>query len=259
MIPRDAFHEIAPFYDRIMDHVDYDRWFTVATGLAALLPSRFVHVDAACGTGTLLKRLRNAGWNSLGIDLSFAMIKAGTKGTAGVPAAVADLRALPLLGGVDYVTCLFDSVNFLVDPGDMARAFREIHDALSEQGLFYFDVVTEQMVTRHFEGQEWTEDNGRFSTTWRSTYSRADGITETFVRVNTGPSSTVRERVYDQEEIQDALRDAGFTLLGAFDAHAWKLPTRHSVRIEFVAAKRDSRLMRKRFGKVCVELRRRLS
>ena len=33
----DEFHEIARYYNRIMDHVDYDRWYAVTTALADLL------------------------------------------------------------------------------------------------------------------------------------------------------------------------------------------------------------------------------
>jgi hypothetical protein len=139
---------------------------------------------------------------------------------------------------------------------DVTRAFAEIRNALSPQGLFYFDIVTERMVTEHFDGKDWTEDNGRFSSTWRSRYSRKTGIAETYVRVNSGPEGTVRERVYAQREIEEALDRAGLSLLGAFDAHTWKPPHRRTVRIDFVAARDPSRALRKRFDSIYAEVRR---
>ena len=170
MAAYDPFADIAPYYDTIMEHVNYGRWFRVTEALSTLLPPGFTHVDAACGTGVLIKRLRADGWRSFGVDLSFAMIRAGRKGPRALPAATADLRALPLHGGADYVTCLFDSLNFLLEYEDVERAFGQIYGALAPQGLFYFDVVTERMVKDYFEGQEWIEQNGRFSTTWRSAW-----------------------------------------------------------------------------------------
>jgi SAM-dependent methyltransferase len=259
MAADDAFCDLAPYYDRIMDHVNYDRWYLVTTTLAALLPRGFLHLDAACGTGTLLKRLQAIGWNSFGVDLSLAMLRAGKKTHAPLPVAAADLRALPLAHRIDYVTCLFDSVNFLLDTASLIRSFAEIAGALTAQGLFYFDVVTERMVTEHFEGQEWTENNGRFSTTWRSSYCRKTGIAETHVRVNSGIAGTVRERVYTQQEIEHALREAGLYALGAFDAHSWKAPGQRTVRIDFVAAKSLSRSSRRAFESVCAQVRRQLA
>ena len=256
MADYDAFADLAPFYDRIMDHVTYDRWYAVTTAIASLLPASFIHVDAACGTGTLIKQLRAAGWQSYGIDLSFAMLRAGKKDVPGLPVACGDLRALPLYGGVDYVTCLFDSLNFLLEMHDVTQCFVGVRNALTAHGLFYFDVITERMVTEHFDGQEWTESHDRFSTTWRSAYHHKTGIAETYVRVNNGPSGTVLERVYEQDEIEQALLDAGLTLLGVYDAHTWKPPNRRTVRIDFVAARSDSAALRKRFSGVYADMRR---
>jgi SAM-dependent methyltransferase len=260
MPAQDSLCEIARYYDGIMHHVDYDRWYTVTTALAALLPENFVHLDAACGTGTLIKSLRRDGWKSVGVDLSFAMLRAGAGGAINrtLPVAAGDLRALPLAAGVDFATCLFDSINFLLETEDLARAFLEVAGALRPEGVFYFDVVTELMVTQHFEGQEWTENNGRFTTTWSSTYSRKTGIAETHVRVGSGPKGIILERVFTQREIERALDEAGLTVLGAYDAHTWRSPGRRTIRIDYVAAKSVPRAMKKRFRSIRADLRARL-
>jgi predicted TPR repeat methyltransferase len=75
----DSFEDLARYYDRLMVHVDYDRWYAVAGAIAGLLPRPFLHVDLACGTGTLLRKLRKVGWNSFGLDLSVAMLRAGSR------------------------------------------------------------------------------------------------------------------------------------------------------------------------------------
>lgn len=260
MAAHDSLGEIALYYDGIMHHVDYDRWYAVTTALAALAPEPFVHLDAACGTGTLLKRLRRDGWRSLGVDLSLAMLHAGLAGARNrpLPAAAGDLRALPLAGSVDFATCLFDSLNFLLEMPDLERAFIEMYGALRPNGLFYFDVVTQRMVTQHFEGQEWTENNGRFSTTWRSSYCRKTAIAETRIRVNRGAEGIILERIYTPHEIEKALGNAGFTVLGAYDANTWKSPGRRTTRIDYIAAKAVTRTLKKKFQGVRADLRIRL-
>lgn len=256
----DDFKDIARHYDHIMDHVDYDRWFLVVTQLAKLLPKQRRHLDAACGTGTLLKMLRRAGWSSIGVDLSIAMLRTGKKGGGcPLPAAVADLRAMPFKGSVALVTCLFDSMNFLLDMADFSCALRAFHGALSPDGILYFDVVTERMVFDHYEGQSWVEDNGRFSTTWENDYDRRTGVIVTRIHANTGAACRLRERVYHREEIEQAVAQAGFHILGVHDARSWKAPNRKSIRLDFVAAKGNAKPLQGPFREIREEIRQWLS
>lgn len=236
----DTFSEIAPFYDRIMEHVNYDRWFMITTDLAQMLPKSFRHMDLACGTGTLLKRLRRAGWNSVGADLSPSMLHTGTRAGPAFPAVAADMRALPFVDCFNYVTCLFDSINFLLEDQGLCGAFEQIAGALMNGGVFYFDAVTERMVTQHFEGQEWVENNGRFTTRWSSKYCRKTGIVETRIRVNRVPLGIVRERIYTENQIADAVENAGLSLLAVYDAHNWKDVSHKTVRVDYIAAKNPS-------------------
>ena len=47
----DAFGELARYYDPLMTHVNYDRWFFTVSALADLVEEPIRHLDAACGTG----------------------------------------------------------------------------------------------------------------------------------------------------------------------------------------------------------------
>lgn len=236
MTRQDTFAEIARYYDPIMNHVDYDRWLLVASTLAELLPRGFRHVDTGCGTGVLLQLLRDTGWNSTGLDLSFAMLRTARRQRGNIPLAAADLRALPLRG-VHYLTCLFDTMNFILDEAELRRVFNEFAQALEPGGLLYFDVVTERMVTEHFDDQTWTEDNGKFRTTWSSNYDPATGLTETRVRVNTGGEALIVERVYPLAVLARAIEDAGLTLLDTLDAFTWRKPNHRATRLDFVVMK----------------------
>jgi len=256
MRARDGFSDLARYYDAIMRHVDYDRWYLVTRTLADLLPQPFVHVDAACGTCVLVKMLRGDGWPSLGLDLSFPMIRQGRKGLGPPPpAAAADLRALPLHGSANYVTCLFDSVNFLLDEAELRRAISEMAESLTDDGILYFDVVTERMVLEHFADQCWEEKNDTFTSTWECDYDRKAATAETRIRVNNGPEMTIYERIYKQEVVEDAVRSAGLRLLGVFDAESWRPPGKRTVRIDFVAAKGKCHGFDKVFRKVQKKIR----
>lgn len=241
----DAFEDLARHYDALMRHVDYERWFLTTTALARLLRPGFVHLDAACGTGTLLKQLVLIGWESYGMDLSAAMTRAARRSGTLLPLAVGDLRAQPFAPVFDLVTCLFDSLNFVLKESDVRAAISEFARILRPEGVLYFDVVTERMVTEHFEGEKWTERHKGFEATWESVYDRKTRIADSTIRINTGSSTTIRERIYDRELIESALKDAGLTLLEVLDAETWRAPTHKSIRLEFIAVKNPSADQRK--------------
>ncbi|MDQ1257678.1 MAG: hypothetical protein QG656_2284 [Candidatus Hydrogenedentes bacterium] len=254
----DPFVDIARYYNPIMDHVNYDRWVTAASAIATMLPPGFRHLDAACGTGTLLRLLRRGGWDSIGMDLSYSMLNEGNRTGRPLPVAAADLRALPLHESVDFITSLFDSMNFLLDMNDFCMALRSLHAALRPGGLLYFDVVTERMIFDHYDGQTWTEDNGQFNSTWKNHYDRYTRVITTDIRVNTGDSCRLLERIYPIADIEEALSDSGFYLLGAHDAHTWKSPNRKTVRVDLVASKGNEKMYRKAFKKVRAEIKKSL-
>ena len=251
----DTFVDLARFYDPIMSHVNYDRWYLIAGRIADLLPRGFTHIDVACGTGTLLKRLRACGWKSHGIDLSYAMLHSGGKGETEWPVAAADMRALPFNASAHYVTCLFDSLNFLIDEEDMRTGIKQLGEALRPGGILYLDVVTERMVLDHFAGQEWNEQNDGFSTAWTCEYDRKTNTAASEIRVNGGPPNTILERIYSVDELEDALTQAGFQLLGIFDAERWRAPGKKTLRIDFVAVKGDPKPHRTAFKHVESDIR----
>ncbi|MBM3290530.1 MAG: class I SAM-dependent methyltransferase [Candidatus Hydrogenedentes bacterium] len=247
MPTNDAFDGLARFYDPLMQHVNYDRWHLVAGAVAELLPRPFRHLDAACGTGVLLQMLRKDGWRSFGLDLSPAMLHAGRRANGALRAVCADLRAVPVHGTLDYVTCLFDSVNFLLTDADLYAGIAQLAGALRPGGILYFDVVTERMVLDHFAGQEWTEKGDRMSSTWSCDYDRSTGTAATTIRVNRGEAHTLYERMYPLDTVYDAVARAGCTILGAHDAQNWKRPGRKTVRVDIVAVRGDARGYRHAF------------
>jgi SAM-dependent methyltransferase len=258
MSDSDPFRHLAPYYDPLMDHVDYPRWVMAIRALSKLLPKDFLHADLACGTGTLVGKLRALGWHSVGADLSLAMLESGQITRGPLPLACADLRALPFQGRIGFITCLFDSLNFLLEEREIIQAFAQFEQVLQPGGLLYFDVVTERMVIQHFEDQTWTEQSSGFASTWSSTYDRGKSVANTRVLIHGRQWSSLHERIYPTAWLEKALRDAGLTLLGRFDAHTWKRITRHTTRVDFVAMKPPAAAAATRFKPIAEQIRDRL-
>jgi len=243
----DAFEDLARYYDPLMSHVNYERWFTITLTLGELFGHAPRYLDAACGTGTLAGQLRQAGWDATGVDLSRSMVRESRRKRRVLPVAVSDLRALPFVEAFDITTCLFDSLNFLLTEEELACAFVQLYGALRAGGILYADIITERMVTDHFEGQEWVETNDGFQSRWASSYDKGSAVAESRVQVNTGNVSSIRERVYDLDVVTNLLAKAGFQLLGTFDADNWKAPRKKSTRIDIVAVKQGEPDLPKRF------------
>jgi SAM-dependent methyltransferase len=253
----DAFDGLARYYDQLMNHVSYERWLQTTLALAELTPAGKPHLDAACGTGTLGRQLRSLGWQSYGADLSVAMVRAARK-EGPFPAAVADLRALPFAGRMGMITCLFDSLNFLLELDHLKQAFQSLYESLAPGGILYCDIVTERMVIEHFDGQEWVEEDGNMTTSWASTYDPRTGIADSHIRINQAGPYLIRERVYDTGVVSEAMKQAGLTLLAAVDAETWKAPRKKTLRVDFVAVKGDGRRLQKPFKKIADDIARQL-
>ena len=246
----DPFSPIAGHYDTIMEHVNYGRWSHIAESLASLLPRPLMHLDAACGTGLLMEHLRHPDWHSTGIDLSAAMLDVAKRRRGLANLARADLCALPFRETFHLITCLFDSMNFLLHEDHICTALLSLRQALLPDGILYFDMVTHKMIADHFNNESWTERHGNFRSSWRSTYDQKKHICETRVRVNTGRISVTQERVYAVEFLCDAIQSAGLRLLAMRNAYTWGAVNRQSPRIDFVAVKQGNDAYDTRFQEV---------
>lgn len=251
----DTFKNLAQHYDAMMDHIDYERWVVVTTMIAELCPDEgFKHLDVACGTGSLLRELTNHRWQTTGIDLSYAMLQQARKSSEEIAVAQADMCQLPFHNSFALATCFFDSLNFLTEDDAMPQALTSIHDSLNDTGVFFFDVITERMVTEHFADQDWIDHNGGHRTRWSGKYDAASRIVTNTIHIEKGDSTAVQERVYSQDEIEIALKAAGFTLLGVLDTETWREPDVNSLRLDFVATRNPDDIIHLKFESIQADI-----
>jgi SAM-dependent methyltransferase len=93
-------------------------------------------LDVACGTGKSLLPLVRRGYEGSGCDLSAGMLERAGAALPGAPLHRADMRALPRrLGTSDWITCLDDTLNYLLGDDDLARALASMAGLLRPGGL----------------------------------------------------------------------------------------------------------------------------
>lgn len=102
-------------------------------------------VDLGCGSGTLAKRLVEAGYDVLGIDISPAMVRLARKRVKKARFVCGSYRNVGL-PECDAVTAIGEIFNYKFDrragvPA-LRKVFRCAHAALRPGGLFLFDIAT---------------------------------------------------------------------------------------------------------------------
>ncbi|MFQ6102215.1 MAG: class I SAM-dependent DNA methyltransferase [Anaerolineae bacterium] len=101
-------------------------------------------VDIACGTGIAVAKFAEVGYRVTGVDRSPQMLAQARKrvaetGLQGVRLVEADMRDFALGEPAELVTCMYDSLNYLLEEADLAAAFRCAAAVLRGGGLYIFD------------------------------------------------------------------------------------------------------------------------
>jgi SAM-dependent methyltransferase len=136
----DAF---APYYDDFTAGSDYEAWTGEVLELAERLGLRGRKLlDLACGTGKSFMPFLSRGFEVTGCDISRAMLAEAARKAPEAVLVRADLRDQRRIGRFDLVTCFDDSLNYLVDEQELARALRCIAANLGAAGIALFDLNT---------------------------------------------------------------------------------------------------------------------
>ena len=239
------FTEIASHYDEVMSNVPYRLWVDYVRDILSRLDAKPKTVlDIACGTGNVTEEIYDRGYDVVGIDIAPEMIEVAQRKAAEsgrrIEYFVQNLANLSLDRRFDLAVSLFDSLNYITEPDDLAQGISHVIEHLNDGGLFVFDVNTEYALSRHFFDQSNLERYPRYA--WTSYYDRANKICRiemAFEVLEDGVKRQFTEehfqRAYSNQELNCMLENAGFEILDIYNAYTFKKPTRRSDRIFFVA------------------------
>ena len=167
-------------------------------------------LDLGCGTGVLCAGLAAHGLDTLGTDLSPGMIALARERFPALRFETADMTDFSLPRRFDLITCTGDALNHLPEPEDLRRAFCCVRAALSEGGVFLFDLLCEGEIPspEPFELDFSDALKARFRV------ERSGDTVRLLVeaRENGVPTlrETVTERLYDPALVLALLRETGF-------------------------------------------------
>lgn len=135
------FSNTAPFYDLLYEASgkDYAAEASVVHDLIqARKPGARSLLDVGCGTGGHLRHLRE--WYAVtGLDSDPAMLAEARKHLPDVLLIEADMRTFQVDATFEALICLFSSVGYLRDTGELHAALRTMADHLAPGGVLVLD------------------------------------------------------------------------------------------------------------------------
>jgi len=224
-------------YARVYDRDGQSAWSACMVAFTLDLLSRYgatvrTVLDLACGTGAAALQFAAAGYAVTGVDNAPAMLAEARRkacevrnaqATEDVCFLLADLRTFTLPLPVNLVTCYYDSLNYLTDAADLARAFARVRAALVPGGLFVADMNTRAGLAADWNDQCRVRAVGETYFVEQTTWDDATAI-GTLTLTGFVPEGndyqcfeeTHRERGYTVAEITAALTSADLTPLDLF-------------------------------------------
>jgi SAM-dependent methyltransferase len=215
----EAYEAFAPVYNEFNHLNDYEMWLG-----RCLLPELEKHslrhgrvLDVGCGTGRAFEPLLRRGWEVHGCDLSPAMLeRARSEAGNKVELAIADMRELPVFGEFELVISLNDPVNYLMDDGDLERAFAGMRSNLADDGLLIFDCNSFATYQSTYSTEVRDVEYGGRHWIWRGV-GEVDGDPTKFESRIEGDDIeepiSHQERYRSEAEVVDAMTATGLTCL----------------------------------------------
>lgn len=244
-----SYEFLAGSYDELTTDVDYGLWADYVERHFARLKRPVKRVlDLACGTGSLTAQLAARGYEMVGVDKSSDMLAVAEEKCRELNPTPRFFRmgmeSLRLPEPVDACICCLDSVNYVLKPALLRRAFRRVYDCLAPGGLFLFDADTPEKL-RAMDGEVFLDETEDSYCVWRGEFSKRRNVCtfwmDIFRREGENWSrgwELHEEYAYSMEELEAYLKEAGFETIKQFGELKLRPPREGEQRVFFAAGKK---------------------
>ncbi|MCK5051820.1 MAG: 4-hydroxythreonine-4-phosphate dehydrogenase PdxA [Candidatus Cloacimonetes bacterium] len=144
----------AEYYDNYMKHVGYENWIDFILSqynkTCSKSPDRIL--ELACGTANISSLLVKKGLTVDASDISAEMLKIASSKPFPPNLKLHKMTDVLPENKYDLTLLLFDSMNYLHDLNEVELVLNNVHNTLTEKGLFIFDVTTPKNCENHFDG-----------------------------------------------------------------------------------------------------------
>lgn len=225
----EAYTDFAALYDEFMEETPYDEWCEFITGeLKKEGISDGLVCELGAGTGEMTRRLRDKGYDMIGIDYSDSMLnvaKSKEDDNSEILYLCQDMREFELYGTVRAIVSVCDSVNYITEPEDLLTVFKLVNNYLDPKGLFVFDFNTRYKYKDVIGETTIAENRDDASFIWENYYDEETDINEYDLTFFVKEGSLYRkftethfQRGYTIDEVMSILEKSGLVFVKAYDA-----------------------------------------
>ena len=240
---------LAGSYDALTTDVGYPRWADYIQRHFARLDRPVGKVlDLCCGTGSLTRELTGRGYAVTGVDLSAEMLAIAEEKCRSLDPRprffCQSMENLRLPERVDACVCCLDSVNYVLKPQKLQKAFRRVYDVLEPGGLFLFDADTPEKL-ESMDSQVFLDETEREFCVWRGEYSSRRRVCSFWMDIFRKESGNLwrrgeelhEEYAYTMAELSSYLEQAGFARIKQYGELKFRAPRPGEQRVFFAARK----------------------
>ncbi len=210
-----SYENFAFYYDSLMENKFYNDYYRFISKHA----SYETVLELGCGTGSMAIKMARAKKVVYATDLSADMLEVArlkaTEADVDLLLKRIDMRDFNVDFQVDLVTCLCDSLNYVLKKDEVLQVFKNVYASLETGGTFIFDVDSMYKMEHMINDYHETQSDEEFDFSWDTNYL-GDGKVEHFVKIfNKEDNEKVDEhhiqKTFPVEVYQDLLEQAGFT------------------------------------------------
>ena len=236
----EPYTDLAPVYDYLLRHVDYQEWYEYIVSVMNRYVDRPENIaELGCGTGRFGTKFSNNGYTIFGIDKSLDMLRvAKTRAFFNFRILGADITNFRLSKRMDFVFSVHDTVNYLLDSSEILKMFSCVKEIMHAESVFMFDVTTEYNIYKNFDGKTARYQVKSGAVEWSNRYDAARKLVSSTITIYKKNRTLFEEhiqRIYSIEEIKELVRESGLTLLGVFGDYTMLPPADDAVMINFIA------------------------
>ncbi len=235
-----AYSCIPEYYDYLLRHVDYERWYRYIRSLMF----RYIHdprsiLEIGCGTGKFGAKFSRDDFTVFGMDVSLEMLRmAKPRARRHFSVFCGDVRNFALSCTIDFIFSVHDTMNYLLTYDELQSAFISVRNIMHEQSIFMFDLTTEHNIRRFFDGKVSRHVRGKAEVVWENSYDAESKIVSSILTVKKSDGKieveTHRQRIYETREILPLLRDAGLEIVDVFSDYSFKKPSEKTIMINYI-------------------------
>ncbi len=245
---KEIFERIAPYYDRLMQNIDYEGWvdyFVKLCEFFEVYPKKIL--DIGCGTGTPTRHLVERGYEVIGIDESEKMLKIAReklKNSKKVKFLKMNMRNINLDEQFDAAFSFFDTMNYILDEKDMIRCMSGVYRVLKNSGIFIFDMNTYYSLKEIWNNSTTVKEVENIFSIWKNKWDEDKKIStlNLILQVKENDKKLIleethRERAYFPWEIEKIIKKVGFKESHFFEFKTFNDISETTIRMVVVGAK----------------------